>query len=525
MKKEWKAKIDGRGLDTTEIIDAICEDRGIDDIAEFLNPTEDDLIEYEKLHNIDKAFIVLDDVLAMNGKCLIYADVDCDGATAGAIMYRYLKNFTDNVEIHINQGKKHGVKDYEIHSELDLVIVVDSINNACDYDKFIDAGAEVIILDHHIPPDDVTAYKDITLVSSAVDYPNPQLSGAGVVWKFCKYCDSQYLTDYADDLTDLAATGIIADMCSLSVPENRYICNYGLKNLKNLGIKKINGTYNFDSQAVGFGIAPLINACNRLNQNELARDIFIDDDEEHVKQTVKTMKSLKDQQNNIVDSLMPDLVKQAEKQRDNEVMTFIIDVEEGVAGLIANKLMGMYQRPILVLKDCGDQYVGSARGRGIEDFRQVLIDCGAKAEGHELACGCFVPIDYLNTLREKLETALAEVEYKEERLVDIQLDIGQVNTQLIDNFKVLNFISGEGFRPLTVLITGITDYEIGDMSKGKHLKIMTNDVAVIQWNYVGGFEEFDGRPFSVIGGLNNGYFGKTFYNQIIVDDYKIGESV
>lgn len=521
MKKEWKALIDGRGMDDGEIIDAICKSRGINDITEFLNPTVDDLIDLEKLHNIKKAFDKVDEAITLGYKITIWADTDVDGITAGTIIYRYLKNFIDKVDVIINEGKRHGVSNEDV--DADLLIVVDSINKASDYEWFIENDTDVIVLDHHIPPSEINEYNNITLVSSAVDYSNPQLSGAGVVWKFCRYCDELYLTDYSDNLVDLAATGIIADMCDLSVPENRFICKWGLSNIQNLALKKINGTYNFDSQAVSFGIAPLVNACNRLEQNEVALNAFISDDEDFVRESVKYMRSLKDQQNVIIDRLMPNIVSQAESQTDNKVMTFTIDVNEGVAGLLANKLMGVYQRPILVLKQDGDQYIGSARGCGIDDFRQVLIDCGAKAEGHELACGCFISASDFDTVKKRLEDVLADVEYEDKRVVDIQLNIQQVTKPLIDNIKVLNFISGSGSKPITVMITGIADYEVGDMSKGKHLKITAGDAILLKWNYTGGFDEFDGTPFSVIGGLNNGYFGKTFYNQVIIDDYKIGE--
>jgi hypothetical protein len=57
------------------------------------------------------------------------------------------------------------------------------------------------------------------------------------------------------------------------------------------------------------------------------------------------------------------------------------------------------------------------------------------------------------------------------------------------------------------------------MSGGKHLKISVGDLLIIKWNYQGDFEEFDGRPFSIIGGLSSGFLGRTFYKQIIIDDY------
>ena len=178
MKKQWDVKFDGRGLGSGEIISAIFDKRGIDDFSHFLNPNEDDLIPLDRLHNIDKAFEIIDEGLTMNYKFEVIFDTDCDGITAGSIIYKWLKNFTNNVTTYINEGKEHGIKNFDISAcDADIIIIVDSINEPECYEKF--KGKQVIILDHHIIPDNFNA--NVILVSSANDYPNPQLSGAGVV--------------------------------------------------------------------------------------------------------------------------------------------------------------------------------------------------------------------------------------------------------------------------------------------------------------------------------------------------------
>ena len=95
----------------------------------------------------------------------------------------------------------------------------------------------------------------------------------------------------------------------------------------------------------------------------------------------------------------------------------------------------------------------------------------------------------------------------------------QITNELIDSFKTINLISGTGFKPLTVMVERIVDYSAGSMSNGKHLKIIADDVTLIKWNFSGDWDEFDGRPLSVIGGLNSSYFGRRFTKQIIIDDY------
>ena len=68
MKKQWDVKFDGRGLGSGEIISTIFDKRGIDDFSHFLNPNEDDLIPLGRLHNIDKAFEIIDEGLIMGYK-------------------------------------------------------------------------------------------------------------------------------------------------------------------------------------------------------------------------------------------------------------------------------------------------------------------------------------------------------------------------------------------------------------------------------------------------------------------------
>lgn len=516
MKKQWGVKFDGRSLGSGEIISTIFNKRGIEDFSHFLNPNEDDLIPLDRLHNIDKAFEIIDEGLTMNYKFEVIFDTDCDGITAGSIMYKWLKNFTNNVTTYINKGKEHGVKNYDISAcDADIIIIVDSINEPECYEKF--KGKQVIILDHHIIPDNFNA--NVILVSSANDYPNPQLSGAGVVWKFCKYCDEMFLTDYADNLVDLATCGLIADMMDMTSAENRYICSLGFNNVQNTGIKKINGSYKFDSQAVSFGIAPLVNAANRLNLNTEALKLFISEDEKEVAKTVKNLKSAKEEQNTIVSDLMPSIREQAKSQLDNKVMFFVVGTDAGISGLIANKLIAEYQRPVFVLKKTDKGYAGSGRGYGIEDFRQLCEGCGFTVMGHPEAFGVSIDTDKFQEAFDRLNESLKNVEFAETKLADVELNLKQITDQLIDSFKSVNKISGEGFKPLSVIIRNITDYDVGYMSGGKHLKISVGDVVIIKWNFNGSFEDFDGKPFSIIGGLTSGYFGRTYYKQIIIDDY------
>ena len=64
----------------------------------------------------------------------------------------------------------------------------------------------------------------------------------------------------------------------ITVMENRYIVSKGLSKINNPAIKKIVGGFEFNSTAISFSVAPIINASNRIGKNDIAMKAFIEDD-------------------------------------------------------------------------------------------------------------------------------------------------------------------------------------------------------------------------------------------------------
>lgn len=528
MEKIWNVKIDGRGMDQLEIIEALLESRGVEDFYEFLNPSSEELIPFEKLKNIDKAADIILDAIDNGGTFLVYYDTDCDGISAGTIMTRYLRNYTDKVRTYINEKKQHGVENFNLDNldGIDTVIIVDSINeNAQLYQNMLDRGVRIVITDHHIVPQKLSESDvDICLVSSANGYPNPALSGSATTWKLCSYIDYLTLNDYAESLVDLACCGLIADMCSVGLdsPENRHICYLGFNNQTNLAIKKINGSYEFNSQAVSFGIAPLINAANRVNDNQTAVELFLSDDAKEVNRLIKALKADKELQNTEVQEKMPELLRQGEAQINNKCMYFFVETDASVGGLIGNKLLEIYKRPLFVLTGEEDgEYCGSMRGIGLSDFSKIVNDTGiGRCLGHELAAGAFIPINRFEEFKEQIENVLKDVEFKQEVDVDLRLDVEQINEYLIRQLKKLNMISGSNFTPITVMVDGIKDFNVGYMSDGKHLKFEAPGLTLIKWN-CGEVEIEEGVELSAIGQLDLSWFARRLTQQMIMNDFKL----
>ena len=547
MRKKWNIKHDCRGMDTSEIIETILEDRGVEDIEALLYPNEDCLIPFEKMKNIDKAAKIIAENIENDGSFFVHFDTDTDGVSAGSIAVRWLRNHTDRVYYGINQGKEHGISNFDMSllKDIDVLWIVDSIETKMfPYEQILNNwNGKIVITDHHLVSKAMQKQMEktgrIALVSSAVDYPNPALSGSATTWKLCAYMDWLELDDYSDDLVDLASTGLVADMCDVGVesPENRYICYKGFSNQVNPALKKINGSYEFNSQAVSFGIAPLVNASNRMNENEKAVELFLSEESKEITRLVNNLKSCKEDQNLEIANVMPILEAQAETQMDKKVMFFFIETNAEVKGLIGNKLLEKYQRPVIVLsnrmqidEETGEvtrhEYFGSARAVGVKNFKEYVDNTGiAGSGGHENAFGLWFDAEVLEDFKNLLENELKDIEFVQETTVDIQINQNQITEDLIKKLKLLNRISGQGWPQISVMVSDITDYEIGAMSGGKHLKFIADNgkLLYIKWNFSGDWEQLEGTV-SAIGTLDCGFFGRNYYRQLIMSDFNVDNS-
>ena len=527
MIKQLSAKINGIGMNDAEIIDAILESRGIEGVGEFLRPSSDALIPFEEMDGLEDAYRVIDDAMTMGEKFLVLADVDTDGVTSSAIITRYLRKCGAKVECVINDGKRHGAGDFDLSllKDVGVMIIVDSLNNdPAVYQRILDTGVSLVVFDHHIVSQELLdANLDFVLVSSAKDYPNDQLSGAGVVMKFVLYYDYMNLTDYSDDLWAYSAIGLIADMSSMAVPENRYIAYRGLAQFKNPVVQKMVGNYCFDSQSVSFSIGPLVNAAMRMSENDKAMTVFLTDDSGEIDELVKDLKNCKDRQNEVVDSLLGVLLDQGEAQLDRKCMFFILenDTDAEITGLLGNKLLEIYQRPLFILKLKGDQYAGSMRAVGVENMLEMSNSTNlCICQGHPLASGAFIKAIDFEVFKTAIEEKLKDVEFSVNVEADIEIEASQVNENLIKQLNAINRISGAGFAPVKVLIR-TDDYEVSTFSSKKHLKVVDNEtgVIIVKWNTDVWKTMKNDKPLVAVGVLANPFYGRQKFLQLTVDEY------
>jgi single-stranded-DNA-specific exonuclease len=287
-------------------------------------------------------------------------------------------------------------------------------------------------------------------------------------------------------------------------------------------VQKMVGNYMFDSQSVSFSIGPLVNAAVRMHENEKAMNVFLAEDEYEIDELVKDLKDCREEQNKVVADLLDGLLEQGESQLDRKCMFFMLqnDTDAEVTGLIGNKLLAMYQRPLFILKKRDGQYAGSMRSIGTKSMLEIANSTGlCLCQGHENASGAFIQEDEFEQFKEVIEDKLKDIEISVNIEADIELAPSQITENLVKQLTALNRISGTGFPAIKVLVR-TDDYDVTTFSTKKHLKIIDESgLLIVKWNCLDYQTMKNDKELIAVGTLSSPRYGKVQYLQLTIDEY------
>jgi single-stranded-DNA-specific exonuclease len=512
------------------LFNQLIKARSITAPADFLEPSKENEYHYSKLKNMNEAVDMLVHAINKDYKILVVLDTDVDGIMSGSMVYRYLTEVAPKFSSYevswvIGNGKAHGLEQYGIEylSEFDLIIACDSLSNEFDiYEELVQGGTYVILLDHH---DCVEASQyAITVNSEMHGYPNRALSGAGVCYKFLQALDDAFGLEEADNYVDLAAVGIIADVMDMRSMENRSICKRGFENLNNYGLKKIIGSYAFTSGSVSFSVAPIINACQRYNNNELAAQIVLSDSKKTVRDNIAEAKDVKVLQKTESDKEFELSKIQNETWPNKNFCVSFISDNRNLTGLVANKISDYYQKPAIVLytNEDEDYFTGSMRSHTVDNFKDIINNTElARCDGHQTSAGIFVMKEELAAFKKRLDELLESDAKEPEKLVDFELDLKDINNFMMYELEKIDKITGNNFKRVSFMAKGIIPKNIGKM-KDAHTTFKVGDVEFFNWNNTEMCDKIINNEcwgFDVIGGLETSFFrGKKTVN-FIIEDY------
>ena len=494
LKENWKVlEPKEKYNEYDSMTDKILKIRGIKDKERFLKPSDNDINSPWELSNMELAVEKI--INAINNKLIvgIYGDIDTDGVTSLTIKYKYLSDCgLSPIIIYHQRNKGHGIIVDNVPKELDLLIIVDSSSNSVEECKELSKDMDIVILDHHnIEKDNPYA---IVVNPQCNNYPNKNLSGAGVVYQTCKAIDEEMLTFYADNYIDICAVGLIGDMMDVSDPETRALIQKGLlkihnncdKSLKAI-LKHLKKEYKPNATTIAFYLVPFINSIIRLGKIENIIEILTTEDEKRLKVLIKSCGGMNDKRK----ILQAEIVEKIESIINLDHKIIIVDVTELKAnttlnGLIAQNVAQKYQKSTLVVsldKETGT-LGGSGRGYGNEfDFKEALSRTGLfeSVEGHSGAFGVEFKPDNLNQIYEIIDLELEHMKQEYVVEADMIIKVEDITWDLLYEIQRLSFIAGQGFKePLFI----IEDLPVGDVKimKEIHIKFDAEDLECVKFN-------------------------------------------
>ena len=287
-------------------------------------------------------------------------------------------------------------------------------------------GIDVIITDHHLPPE-VLPRAYAILNPKTDDYPEKMLCGAGVMFKFVqgflkKYGEYFKIREGAEKwMLDMAGLATLSDMVPL-VGENRAIAYFGMKVLKKSprpGLQKLLAKMNIEQKYlsaddVGFMLTPRLNAASRMDDPMRAFELLSTEDEVQGGMLADHLSKINDERKTIVTGIMREVNKKFETYEHREVMVIgNPNWKVGVLGLVAGKISDLYKKPVFVWgKDENDCIKGSCRSDGsvsvvelMTETRESFLDFG----GHELAGGFTVHSEKIHFLEDELSVSFKKI--------------------------------------------------------------------------------------------------------------------
>ena len=564
----------------------LMRSRGVADLEMYKAPTDDFLAPPTNLKNIAVAAGLYLRVVMAGGRVLIVVDSDNDGYTSAAIIYQYTirLNCHCKVDYWLHDGKQHGLADHIdklMDAQYDLIILPDSSSNDAKYHDMLDEiHIPCLILDHHLTDEKLSNNAIVVNNQLSPKYENKELTGAGVVYQFCRYLDSLNGQQWADDYLDLAAWGIIGDMGSVLDMENRYIIHKGLskEHIKNDFFKcllnkqaysitgKMGATWDdivakTNPISVAFYIVPLVNAMIRVGTMEEKERLFlafvngsemVPSGKRGAKGTMERVdvesarectnaKSKQDKiKKEVVDRLEAKIFKH--DLLENKVLFVRLEDTDKfpseLNGLIAMQLSAKYKKPTIVarLNEQGFDR-GSARGMNqseLRDFREFLLNTGMfeYAQGHANAFGISIPDGRLRDFHNYANEALKDIDFGE-NVYDVNFVRGADSKDLYDlviDLASQNGIWGQGSPEPIVCVEEIlcSPRDVRIMGSNQDtLKIEYNGMSYLKFRATEMIEEINKLPaneqfkITIVGRCNiNEWMGRKT-PQIFIDDYEI----
>jgi single-stranded-DNA-specific exonuclease len=413
----------------------------------------------------------------------VFGDYDADGITSAAVLYLALSHYTDNVvvQLPIRQVGYSLLEPYvrDLFAEgVDLLVTADcGISNRNEVALAGELGMEVIVTDHHIPPEDPPeAPPAVAVLDPKLWDPDDPLAGVGVAWKFA-WAVARELEDpdgpkRLGRLLDLVSVGTVVDIAPL-VGDNRALASMGLKHMNKTlatgrarpGIEAIvkaagvRGELTEDD--LGWRLGPRINSIGRIKNPRPALELLLTDDRREALRIAYLLNQLNAERQRRTRYAVEEAMGAVDPDQDFKVV--VTEEAGGLAGLIAGRVAGATGRPAAILNRRADgSYGGSARAGetnvnlygALFTVRHLMGEWG----GHRNAAGLSVNPGNLDAFVAGVNEAVRAQHAANPEVfvpaieVDAEIPLSEISNGLLDWHERLAPFGSGNYRP--VFVTG-----------------------------------------------------------------------
>lgn len=430
------------------------------------------------LKDMDKAAEIIRNALDEDKKITVFGDYDCDGVTSTVMLYSYLEAMGADVDFYIpDRSEGYGMNIPALTKILSggtqLVITVDNGISAAAEAEFIrEHGAELVITDHHQPPEELPVCGACVDPHRADDMSQfKDLCGAGVVLKLlCALEDDENFV--MEQYADLAAVGTVGDVMPLR-GENRYIVRRGLDSIRqcqNLGLEKLIRSAGITPESMtatglAYSVCPRINAAGRMSGADKAAQLLLADSAENASRLAEELALLNDERKQAEQAIMEGISAQLSEDPSILRQRVIIAAGEGwnhgVIGIAGARLMEKYGKPTIVISIENGEARGSVRSFEGFSVHRMLSECSdilTKFGGHPRAGGFSLPAEKVGEFAQKIYRYAREYYPKmpvQEICADMEVtcsDLTEENVELLERLEPF----GEGNRQPLFLLKGCT---------------------------------------------------------------------
>ena len=546
----------------------LLAERNIESIADaeaFISPKLAHLNDPFDIKNMDRAVGRIKDAIKKKEEILLVGDYDVDGISSVSILQKVLSELGGVSSLIIPRRKDEGygltmnvLKRGLEKRDLSLVIALDCGTNSMEEAIFLkDSGIDLIVVDHHQAKEDISAFP-IILNPHLFDSSNApwfNLCTAGLAFKLAHAIvksiriEGSKIAERIDlkEYLPLSALGTIADLVPLQ-EENRIISKFGLKHLgynPSIGLNALLQESRIDrnlypqSEDITFKLAPMINACGRMDDPTVATSLFLESDAKRCKELAKKMNEYNEERKFIEDQLTEEAKLQARDLFSEEVALVAHGDGKywnpGVVGIVAGKLANSLRKPCLVLaKSENGEYRGSGRGVKGLDLVQALAECKNLLlhwGGHPVAVGLSIVKENLEEFTKAFLTAVKSQigthttnQYLE---IDAFVQQNQLNDNLLHEIEKLAPFGQGNPQPLL----GIEKVRLNGRPKpvgsGEHFQFSIHNgeeaITGIAWRMADNIPPID-KEIDIAFRLQWNLWNQRKRLQMVMDSWKIHES-